>query len=321
MITEQETVSEGQKAVTAPPETKGDDMKARTITAIAYVAVIIGLLVLKWLVPYGEIGYDLLFWAISVIGAYEFMRAVGGISKAQWWTTMITCVLIIPSFVISKMLAEAVGYKDPATFALMFLMGVSSLGTMITVSITVFDIDRSNLRSTAYSAFCILYCGVLGSVGSNINHLAINSLPAVMLLFFLTAGVDTFALLFGKMFGKILPMKLAPHTSPKKTVIGAIGGIVGGVTAAVVAWACCEYIPGIGFEYDGKLPDVVVFILISLPSSVLAQLGDLFESAIKRGCGIKDMGKCLPGHGGILDRFDSMLFASVSIIVCFVILR
>ena len=62
-------------------------------------------------------------------------------------------------------------------------------------------------------------------------------------------------------------------------------------------------------------------MLISVPTSVLAQIGDLFESAIKRGCGIKDMGKLLPGHGGVLDRFDSMLFASVAIVVCFIIIR
>ena len=61
-------------------------------------------------------------------------------------------------------------------------------------------------------------------------------------------------------------------------------------------------------------------MLFALPTAILSQLGDLFESAIKRGCNIKDMGKILPGHGGILDRFDSMLFASVSIVVCFMLI-
>ena len=74
-------------------------------------------------------------------------------------------------------------------------------------------------------------------------------------------------------------------------------------------------------EYYGSYHPLVVLMLISVPTSVLAQIGDLFESAIKRGCGIKDMGKLLPGHGGVLDRFDSMLFASVAIVVCFIIIR
>ena len=62
---------------------------------------------------------------------------------------------------------------------------------------------------------------------------------------------------------------------------------------------------------------IVTFILVGLATSVLAQIGDLFESAIKRECGIKDMGKLLPGHGGILDRFDSMLYCSVVVLLCF----
>ena len=64
----------------------------------------------------------------------------------------------------------------------------------------------------------------------------------------------------------------------------------------------------------------VCFLLIGLVTSAFAQIGDLFESAIKRECGIKDMGKCLPGHGGILDRFDSMLFSSVVVLFSFGIL-
>lgn len=304
------------------PAPRKENMKARTLTAIVYVAVIIGLIVLKWLVPfYGAIGYDLLFWAISVIGAYEFMRAVGGISVAQRRTAMATCILIVPAFAVTKMAAQSAGYGAASELALMMLMTVSSVGTMITASLLVFDIEHSALRSTAYSIFCILYCGVLGCVGSNINHMAINSLPAIIMLFFITAGVDTFALVFGKLLGKRFPLKLAPHTSPNKTVVGAIGGVVGGVIAAVVAWVCCTYIPNMELDYTGGLHPLALLILISLPASVFAQLGDLFESAIKRGCGIKDMGKCLPGHGGVLDRFDSMLFAAVAIVVCFIMVR
>ena len=62
---------------------------------------------------------------------------------------------------------------------------------------------------------------------------------------------------------------------------------------------------------------VVSFILVGLFTSVACQIGDLFESAVKRECGIKDMGNCLPGHGGVLDRFDSMLYCSVVVLFCF----
>jgi phosphatidate cytidylyltransferase len=235
---------------------------------------------------------------------------------------MITCALIIPTFVATKMIVAArAGEVEAANMSLMMLLAVGSLGCMVTASLLVFNFHISSLKSTAYSLMCILYCGILGSVGAHINHLATNSLVAVMLMFFITAGVDTFALLVGMSLGKVLPLKLAPHTSPNKTVVGAIGGILGGIIAASVAYGCCALIPGVELTFNGKLHPWVLLILISLPTSIFSQLGDLFESAIKRGCGIKDMGKILPGHGGILDRFDSMLFAAIPIIVCFVMIN
>jgi phosphatidate cytidylyltransferase len=265
---------------------------------------------------------DVLFWAISVIGAYEFMRAVGEISKAQWYAAMVTCICIIPAYVAGRMLVDS-------EFALTLLMSVASVGAMVTGSLLVFNFGTSTLKSTAYALLCIIYCGIMGCVGANINHFDTNSLIAVMLMFFITASVDTFAFVFGKLFGKFLPLKLAPHTSPNKTVIGAIGGIIGGVVAAAVAYLVCTYLPVspfapegyVLFDYHGGAHPAVLLIGIAIPTSIFAQLGDLFESAVKRSCGIKDMGKILPGHGGMLDRFDSMLFAAVSIAVCFIFIR
>ncbi len=301
-----------------PPK---ENMKARTATAAVYVVVLAALIALKFYFPvFGSIGFDILFWLISVIGAYEFMRAVGCISRSQWWTTMITCALIIPAFVITKLVGAYFDKPDAWLSSLMVLMTVSSIGAMVTAALLVFDFGKSSLQSTAYSLFCILYCGVLGCVSSNINHMDANALQAVTLMFATTVAVDTFALIVGKLLGKVIPFKLAPHTSPNKTVVGFIGGILGGVLAAVFVWGLC-FIPGFELYYSGPLDALSLLILISLPTSILAQIGDLFESAIKRGCGIKDMGKLLPGHGGMLDRFDSMLFASVAIVICFIIVR
>lgn len=309
-----------QQQTPAPPK---ENMKARTATAVGYVVVLVGLIAMKACIPdgYGAIGFDLLFWAISLIGAYEFMRAMGCISRAQWWCTMTTCALIIPTFVITKMVLEAKGDPQAWLPALLVLMSVCSLGAMVTAAMLVFDFGNSDLRSTTSSLFCILYCGVLCSVSSNINHMDTNSLLGVTLMFCITVAVDTFALLFGKMFGKAIPLKLAPHTSPNKTVVGFVGGVIGGILAAIVVWGIGCGLEAFRLEYYGKFSPLGILVLISIPTSILAQLGDLFESAIKRGCGVKDMGKLLPGHGGVLDRFDSMLFASVSIVVCFMIIR
>ncbi len=318
-------------------------MKKRVITGICYVLVMVGLLVMKLLIPdvngldYGAIGVDLLFWVISVIGAFEFTRALGerkrvtdengnvhiteGVSNAQRWVVIVTCALMIPAFVTGKFVALSHGDVRFGGIALVLLLAVGSLGAMITASLTVFDHERSDLKSTAYAELALLYCGALASVGPNINHMADNSDVAILFLFILVPMVDTGAFFVGSLFGKVLPYKLAPHTSPNKTVVGAVGGVLGGVLAGVVTWVICRYTSAVEFVNLGKVPDVVILMLIALPTSVLAQLGDLFESALKRGCGIKDMGRLLPGHGGVLDRFDSMLFATVAIVVCFMIIR
>jgi len=309
-------------------------MKQRLLTGIGYVIVMLGLLALKIYVPeievkngnlldLGSLGVDLLFWAVSVLGAYEFLRAVKEVSRKQWWVTIITCALITPAFVVTKLFFRGFGSFRSSEAALIMLLSVASLGMMVVASLMVFDFEKSSLKSTALAELCILYCGILTCVGPNINHLGQDSSfsrTAILLLFFITPGVDAFAFFFGKLLGKKLPLKLAPHTSPNKTVIGAIGGIIGGEFAAFLVWVVVEFLPGAAFNYTGSLPTIALLMLFALPASVFAQLGDLFESAIKRGCNVKDMGKILPGHGGVLDRFDSMLFASVAVVVCFMII-
>ncbi len=90
---------------------------------------------------------------------------------------------------------------------------------------------------------------------------------------------------------------MAPRISPNKSVEGAIGGLVGAVVAAVVVKIYSPWLPG------------VEAVVLGLIIGVVGQWGDLFESAFKRDFRVKDSGRILPGHGGILDRFDSILFA------------
>lgn len=141
---------------------------------------------------------------------------------------------------------------------------------------------------------------------------------------------DTCAFVFGSLLKKWLPWKLSPKLSPNKTIVGAVGGIIGGVIGALLAYVIIYYFGGLNgniifvgysdvyltFTSD-KIHPMVTFTLVGLATAILAQIGDLFESAIKRECGIKDMGNLLPGHGGILDRFDSMLYCSVVVLLSF----
>ena len=116
----------------------------------------------------------------------------------------------------------------------------------------------------------------------------------VWLIFIISFMTDTFAYFSGYLFGK---HKLIPSISPKKTIEGSIGGVLGSTICCVI------------FGYLFKL-DITHMILVGSIGSIVAQFGDLFASAIKRYVGIKDYGKLIPGHGGILDRFDSVILVA-----------
>ena len=110
---------------------------------------------------------------------------------------------------------------------------------------------------------------------------------------------DVAALLFGKAFGT---RKLCPKISPKKTVEGAIGGLTCTVIIAMIAAILLQKYAGLHF-------DIITLVIWSVLVSIIGQFGDLCMSVVKRIAGVKDFGNLLPGHGGVLDRFDSHIFA------------
>ncbi len=149
-----------------------------------------------------------------------------------------------------------------------------------------------------FNFFCRLSLGILyiGMLGSHLVLLRFLPEGSAWLIVgtAITAGSDTGAYFIGKAIGK---RKLCPNISPNKTIEGAVGGVLAGLAA------------GIGFAFL-FLPSINWLFVVA--SSVLLSLvgivGDLTESIIKRGTGTKDSGNCLAGHGGILDRVDSLLF-------------
>ena len=122
-----------------------------------------------------------------------------------------------------------------------------------------------------------------------------HGMALTILLLACTIVNDTFAYFMGRAFGR---HKMAPRISPKKSIEGAVGGIIGSVVAAVIVKV---YSPWLHWGTAVVLGLIVGFV---------GQWGDLFESAVKRDFRVKDSGKILPGHGGILDRFDAVLFAA-----------
>ena len=152
----------------------------------------------------------------------------------------------------------------------------------------------------------VLYVGILGSHFVLLRGLDEGQRWLIVLLATVFA-TDTGAYAIGRLFGS---HKMAPHISPNKTWEGAAGGFVFGALAAVISIAALA--PGTGTATDALVgdTDVAVVIAIALGVPVVAMLGDLVESALKRRLDVKDVSHILPGHGGFLDRLDSLLFAA-----------
>lgn len=179
-----------------------------------------------------------------------------------------------------------------------FFAAVPSLGVVAIASFAVLsDRPEGFLQRVALGVLAFVMFGVaLGHVAYIANDPDFRSL----LLYFLVLAElnDVFAYLAGNLFGK---KKLAPKTSPNKTIGGAVGAVVG-TTALAVALGT--------FVFEGTAMDSIGLLLgLGITISITGQLGDLVISSVKRDLGIKDTGRILPGHGGMLDRFDSLLLA------------
>ena len=130
--------------------------------------------------------------------------------------------------------------------------------------------------------------------------------------------IAAFALLVGVRFGR---HKLSPEISPKKSVEGSIGGLVASVLFAVLVPVLANWAASVWPEINPTgvaLPPLWAFALLGLIAGALSQVGDLVASLVKRHCGIKDFGTIFPGHGGMMDRMDGILFCGVA---CYLFFR
>lgn len=179
----------------------------------------------------------------------------------------------------------------------------------IVMFVYVFSYPRFSSGKMISTIFGVIYVAVMLSF-IYLTRISENGLYLVWLIFISSWICDTSAYCVGMLFGK---HKLAPRLSPKKSVEGAIGGMVGsGLVGAVYGYAVKDQI-GAGQTV------VWIFAIICALGAIASQIGDLSASAIKRNHNIKDYGKLIPGHGGILDRFDSVLVTAPMIYILSVI--
>lgn len=289
-------------------------MLKRTITAVLLIALLVGLFALSYFVEHGNIFLDLFIWILltgAVREMYFCMQHAGfKLFRAPLAVFLVTCYPVM--YLTEYFLGEG------------FLGILMSFAVSVIVALVIFtfaDPERNTPKDLFATVFVMVYPGLLISLAWMLvqRYSAVYAIPFAI---FLPVGADTFAYWFGSMIGG---KKLCPSISPKKTVAGFVGGLVGGVVVSVVFF--------LFFEQFGLLPDAgyvpftdaawkssLIYIAIGLIGAVAGQLGDLAASRIKRALGIKDFGKIFPGHGGIMDRFDSIMAGIVVLLVAFTII-
>ena len=192
------------------------------------------------------------------------------------------------------------------------MMYYSSVVIIPTLTIVIFCVllgimrrDEPTLTDVMVSTLPILTLVLPGMCLFGILDTPLRRMQAMLLtmVFAIAVGGDTFALFTGTWIGG---KKLCPKISPHKTVAGAIGGLAGSVLLAwLVGFIFAKVLPTQAF------PPMWANIVVGFVGGVAAQMGDLFASMVKRYCGIKDFGNLFPGHGGMLDRMDSILFSAI----------
>lgn len=231
----------------------------------------------------GGVPFTLLVYAIAAIGLHELlkMQSIRLASPEGMLSWLLSAVLLLPRTAEREWLG-AIGYtKLEAAFIIILLLLIY----------TVIVKNRFTFSDAAFSVLSAFYVGM--------GFYFLTATRDAGLIFIVYALVvvwttDSGAYFVGRKLGR---RKLWPEISPNKTVEGFLGGIICAVVFAII------------FQMiEPVSPSYAVLIGVTIIASIIGQLGDLVESALKRTYDVKDSGKLLPGHGGILDRFDSLLF-------------
>ena len=267
-------------------------MLKRTITAIISACILLPILFIS-----NTIALPIAMSIVSFIALYEIFKCIGESKKYYF---------CIPAYIFALAAPFLIRYCEKKIFlAIAFMYGATYLLYLFTITVLL----KGSLK---YSKIAELFGMALYIIAALNSIIYIRDLENggqyLYLLIFMGAWVtDIFAYFSGMLFGK---HKLIPEVSPKKTIEGSIGGIL----VCSLSFVVFGIVVDTFFNMNANL----VFLAVSgILVSIVAQMGDLIMSLIKREYGIKDYGKLFPGHGGILDRFDSILSVSLMLaIIC-----
>ncbi len=263
---------------------------------------------------YGGWPLAALLAVVSALGAWEFFR----IARASGLTPLDDVGTAIAGLIPLLVHARFLGLYDPSGRLGPLSLIVLVLLALLALAIWMRGVAGKPLSAVAATAFGVAYTGGMLSFGYGIRNHDYASTPALLSLggrtsslaagglllllpVFVTWASDIGAYAAGRTMGK---HKLIPSVSPGKTVEGAVGGLLASMLVAAVY---TRYVLHPAAHLTFRIPPAGVFAFGAIVS-VAAQVGDLAESLLKREAGVKDSSHIIPGHGGILDRFDSLLF-------------
>ena len=287
-------------------------MKTRFITSI-FIVLATALAVLSKLLPYsiGEYIFDVFVICLTLVAAFEITNIMEKSNKKC--NKAFTVFYAIFNYVVTLL------YLKQVSFSMLLLIQFVAL-ILYFVFIFVFECLK-NQKLTVKQNFTTSYNTIMACIYpvfwfmllTNINHVDIYagkyfSLMFIVLILAITWLTDTMAYLVGR---TLKGPKLAPRISPNKTISGSIGGLVGGMGGAMLVFLLMTQVPALSGLLDMHSLVWWHFLLLGLICSAAGQMGDLFESKLKRKADIKDSGSIFPGHGGMLDRIDAMIFVTV----------
>jgi len=291
-------------------------MKERFKTSV-YIVLATALALLSKFLPLnlGTYIFDIFVLIIVIIAGYEISNILEKTNRKinKFLATMYGVFNYITVLIVVN------NYK----FSYFFLAQFIALAIYFIIAFIVENIlykhesAKQHLIASFNTILACVYPTLFFGFMLMINHLDVIagvkhfSFVIIVLIIAITMLTDTFAYLVGS---KLRGPKLCPKISPNKTISGAIGGLIGGVAGAMLVYALANLniFSGILSMYNLTWWH---FLLIGLFGSVLGQVGDIFESFLKRRAMIKDSGNIFPGHGGMLDRIDAMTFVTTLVFV------
>lgn len=315
-------------------------MKKRALTSIIIVLVAVLAFVLKMLVPYGEYFFDALILGITCFACYETAKLLKNMGKHNYkYLATAFPVLLYINHLLGFLFDSEIGLGWTImidiclvvlTFGCAFLFGLASL-KKLNKEIRIKKLDTTPIKlafeRALNTAIAFVYPALLLMLMTSINHFAdltstfagmsaenakYFSCAGLVLMFVIPASTDTFAYLMGALIGG---KKLCEKISPNKTIAGAVGGLVWCVLLSICTYFILNAIPVFNVAFVALGFKVWQVAIIAIVCSCIAQVGDIFESFLKRKADVKDSGKVLPGHGGILDRFDSHIFVAPVLLI------